>query len=366
MTVARLLCVLMLVSCSGGEPLTAPGPAALRLGAVLGQSDTAGFARADSPRSFEFPRDHGPHPAFRSEWWYLTFMLRDREGREFGAQFTLFRQALTPKPVSANPWQSNQVYLAHLALTDVAGGRHLEAERLARGHPALAGARTEPLRLWLEDWVLSQGRDGWRLDAAAPRFGVSLMLEPEQSVALQGEDGLSRKGPGQASYYYSMPRLGVAGTVTLDGAARAVAGSAWLDREWSTSLLSEEQLGWDWFALQLDDGSEFMGFQLRRRDDQRDPYDQGLAVAPDGTAEPLGVADFRLEPVRWWRDRLGVAWPVAWNVEAGDRRWRVAAALDDQRMDTAVVYWEGLVHVFDPSGRRVGRGYMELTGYAED
>jgi predicted secreted hydrolase len=333
---------------------------------VLGEADTAGFARADAPRVFSFPEDHGPHPAFRSEWWYLTFMLSDSKGEEYGAQFTLFRQALSPRPVSANPWQTNQVYLAHLALTDVAGGRHLAAERLARGHPALAGARAEPLRIWLEDWVLAAAADGWRLDAAAPEFGLSLTLKPEQPVVLQGENGLSRKGPDEASYYYSVPRLAVTGSVTLNGGERAVAGSAWFDREWSTSVLDHAQLGWDWFALQLDDGSAFTGFRLRRRDGERDPYDQGLIIAPDGTAERVGIAGFRLEPTRWWRDEGGVAWPVAWNVDAGGRRWRVVAAVDDQRMDTAIEYWEGLVHVFDPSGGRIGRGYMELTGYAED
>jgi len=364
-----VLALVVLATVAGcGDGTAPPGPTLdrLRLGAVVGAADDAGFARAKVPRSFEFPRDYGPHPSFRSEWWYLTMMLEDAEGREFGAQFTAFRQALAPVSVSANPWQTNQVYLAHLGLTDVAAGRHLSAERLARGHPALAGARAQPFGVWLEDWILEERGSSWWLSARAPEFALSLAVEPVKPVVLQGEGGLSRKGPNQASYYYSIPRLSVAGTVSVGDDLREVHGSAWFDREWSTSVLGQDHTGWDWLALQLDDGSEFMGFRLRREDGRRDPYDHGLAVAPDGDARRLGAEDFRLLPERFWRDPHGTSWPVSWTVELATVRWRVTAALDDQRMDTAIDYWEGLVHVFDPSGARIGRGYMELTGYGDE
>lgn len=358
-------------------PLTWPAvalgaPSPLRVDRILGAgaADDRGYARADAPRPFSFPADHGPHPRYRSEWWYLTTNLRDAQGGEYGAQFTLFRQALRPEPVIDGPWDATQIYLGHLAVTDVPGRRHHHAERLARGHPRLAGVTAEPFRAWIEGWELhAPGPDlaGLRLEAADAAFGVQLTLDPEKPVVLQGEAGLSRKGPEQASYYYTLPRLSARGTLRLGARRVAVDGRAWLDREWSTSVLSAQQIGWDWFSLQLDSGEDLMAFRLRRRDGERDPHDHGVWVAPDGTDTHLPATHFHLEPQRFWRDRDGARWPVAWWVSAdlpgGRRRWRVEAALDDQRMDTLVTYWEGLVRVFDESGARVGSGYLELTGY---
>ncbi|MFW6093082.1 MAG: lipocalin-like domain-containing protein [Pseudomonadota bacterium] len=351
--------------------LQADAAAPLRLDAVLGDDGGGGFARADAPRKFEFPRDHGPHPEYRSEWWYLTASLRGPEGEAYGVQYTLFRQGLRSAPVIGGPWDASQVYLGHLALTDVAAASHREAERLARAHPRLAGVRAAPFRAWLDGWTLAAsgpGLSGLELEAdAGEAFAVALELEPEQPVVFQGEQGLSRKGPGQASYYYSLPRLAVSGTIRTDSGHVPVTGSAWLDREWSTSVLSEQQVGWDWFALHLDAGAELMAFQLRRRDGTRDPYDQGLWVPDGGAARRLTAADFQLEPLRYWRDDEGVRWPVSWRLvvetPGGTRTLRVEAALDDQRMDTLLTYWEGLVRVLDTDGRRVGTGYMELTGY---
>jgi predicted secreted hydrolase len=211
------------------------------------------------------------------------------------------------------------------------------------------------------------GLAGLQLEAETAEFAVRLRLDPVEGVVLQGDAGLSAKGPGQASYYYSVPRLAAAGEIRVGSKVVAVRGGAWLDREWSTSVLGEAQVGWDWFALQLDAGAELMAFQLRRRDGTRDPYDQGLWVPEDGPAEHLDADEFTLEPLRWWTDDAGVRWPVAWALvvegPGGARRLRVEAALDDQRMDTLLTYWEGLVRVFDEAGRRIGTGYMELTGY---
>ncbi len=359
---------LVLMGCTGDE---APGEvpfAQLRLGAVLGETDTTGFARAEGPREFSFPADHGPHEAFRSEWWYLTLMLQAADGREFGGQFTLFRQALEPRPQSDNPWLSNHVYLAHLALTDVDGGRHLAAERFARGHPALAGARADPFEVHLEDWRLAAaaGNEHWHLEARAASHGFVLDLEPAKSMVLQGDAGLSRKGPGQASYYYSFSRLQVSGAVHVGDETVPVTGSGWFDREWSTSVLGSGQVGWDWFALQLEDGRDFMGFQLRRRDGARDPYDHAVVVDDASSARTLTPEQFLFEPLRLWRDDEGVAWPVEWRVTAAGERWLLRAAIDDQRMDVSVSYWEGLVHVYDEAGGRLGRGYVEMTGYADE
>ncbi len=339
----------------------------LRLGAVLGEAELDGYAYADTVQPIELSRDLGAHPAFRSEWWYLTVMLADAAGREFGVQFTVFRQALWPGAEPANAWRTGQAYLAHLAVTDDAGGRHRELERLARGHPQLAGVSTEPFAVWVEDWRLAAAADGgFELSARGPDLAVALTLAPVKPVVLQGDRGLSRKGPGQASYYYSFTRIDAAGAITMAGHRNVVQGSAWLDREWSTSVLSAGQVGWDWFALQLDDGSDIMAFQLRRRDGTRDPHDHGVLVDPAGAATVLKPAEFTLEPLERWRDDDGVAWPVAWRVDLPGRSLRVVAALPDQRMDTTIVYWEGLVHVYDAAGGRIGRGYMELTGYADE
>ena len=375
----------------------------LRLGAVLGAgAEDAGFAKAEAPRAFAFPADHGAHPQFRSEWWYLTAAL-ESGGREFGVQFTIFRQALFPGGPTEDPWRNGQAWLGHLALTDVAADRHRHAQRLARGHPALAGAEvtagpagassaTSPnsdaglalaeagearpglpgaFSLWLEGWRLEgrqlTRRDGlWTLEAEAADFSVSLRLAQTKPVVLQGDRGLSAKGPGQASYYYSIPRLRAEGQLQADGATHAVTGFAWLDREWSTSLLGEQQLGWDWFALMLDSGEDLMAFRMRRSDGRRDPNDRAVRIDRAGAARHLQPADFRLAPLDWWRDERGAAWPVRWSLQAGQERWQIVAAIEDQRMDTLLTYWEGLVDVQDEAGRRLGRGYMELTGYRPD
>lgn len=342
----------------------------LSLGSLLGRTDSTGFARAEQPRPFRFPADHGPHPRYRSEWWYLTANLESDEGRAYGVQFTLFRQALRPQPVIGGPWDATQVYLAHVAVTDADSGRHLEAERLSRGHPRLAGVSVAPFRAHLDGWTLAAsgpGLSGLDLDSAAGAFAVHLSMQPRSPVVLQGDRGLSSKGPGQASYYYSVPRLSAAGTVQVDGRIESVRGSAWLDREWSTSVLDEDQRGWDWFGLQLDTGEDLMVFRLRNRRGLRDPHDQGSWVNADGASRQLRTQDFELEPLRWWKDSDGVRWPVAWRLSVmapdGPRQLEIRAAVDDQRMDTMLTYWEGLVWIFDRNGSRIGAGYMELTGY---
>ncbi len=364
-----LVVLLGLWGCDHRPSVERAPPAQLRLGSVLGETSVEGFQRAEAPRRFVFPQDHGPHPGFRSEWWYLTAVLADPEGSDFGVQFTLFRQALGPDGASAdNRWQTPQVYLAHFAVTDGTGGDHRAAERYARGHPDLAGVQTEPFALWLEDWRLEETGGAWQLSASMEDVSVALSFEVPAPIVLQGaaaEPGLSRKGPGQASYYYSMPRIPAAGQITIDGRVSPVSGYGWLDREWSTSVLSGGQVGWDWFALQLDDGRSLMVFQLRRRDGGRDPYDQGMLIEPDGEGRHLTTADFRLEPDRFWRDDADTLWPVGWSLQLGEEELRLVAVLDDQLMDTSVRYWEGMVAVLNEAGERTGSGYMELTGYAD-
>lgn len=362
-----ILTVLALHGCDSQAPQSVSGLAPLRIGSVLGETALEGYQRAEQVRAFSFPEDHGVHPGFRSEWWYLTLTLSDGAGRDYGVQFTIFRQALAPAPTTDNPWQSEQVYLGHLAVTDVAAGQHREFERFARAHPQLAGARAEPFAVWLEGWRLAADDTGaWRLTAQAAEISLDLRLSELEPMLFQGDQGLSRKGPGQASYYFSIPGFVVDGSLTLDGVEHMVSGGGWFDREWSTSVLSGDQQGWDWFALRLDSGAGFMAFQLRRKDGARDLYDYAVKVSADGGSQQFPPDQFQLEPQRFWRDSTGTRWPVEWSITVAGEQWRVVAALDDQRMDTSLVYWEGLVYVYDQRQRRIGRGYMELTGYSDE
>jgi predicted secreted hydrolase len=272
--------------------------------------------------------------------------------------------------------------MAHLALTDVGDNRHLHEQRFARGHPKIAGVTTQPsFRAWLDDWVL-QGQGQQQLDlqlqAQASEFGVDLRFQQRQPVVLQGEQGLSRKGEGSASYYYSMPRLEVSGVIQSGGRVHQVKGLAWLDREWSTSVLPDGVVGWDWFALQFFDRTSLMAFRLRRQDGLRDVYDHGMWIpAPlqveegptavlDDKATVLTRDDFLLTPTRFWTDYQGVSWPVSWRLDVQGKQYSINALVDDQVMDAGFVYWEGLVGVQDSDGNDVGRGYMELTGYDAD
>lgn len=344
----------------------------LRSALGSGEGTAAGFTRADRIREFVFPRDHGPHPSYRSEWWYLTAVVSTAgpEAREFGIQFTLFRQGLearngaTPVPNNGpEAWRSGQGYMAHVALSDINARRHIAAERFSRGHPALAGARADPFRVHLDDWQLASTDDAFsplRLTVDAADFSADLLLTATRPAILQGDRGLSRKGPDNASYYYSMPRLAARGEIAVGGSSHAVSGLAWIDREWSTSVLGDAYQGWDWFALHLDDGRDLMLYQLRRLDGRTDAYDAG-SLGNGKVSRTLAAGDFSLTPIEHWR-----GWPVAWElVIRGDERERyvVRAAINDQVMDTAVRYWEGVVQVEDDNGQRRGAGYMELTGY---
>jgi predicted secreted hydrolase len=352
--------------------------------ALGGKVDTA-FARALEPRIFRFPQDHGAHPDFRTEWWYLTGNLDDPEGDRFGFQFTLFRTALEPGvPRSPSSWATNQVYMAHFALTDGSEGAFRSFERFARGAQGLAGAEAEPFRVWLEDWVLqSLGRVGpdrdlargifpLRLQASEGGFGVDLELRSEKPVVLQGDRGLSQKGEkrGNASYYYSFTRLTAEGMLALGDKRVPVRGTAWLDREWSTSVLSEDQVGWDWFALQLSDGRDLMFYQLRRRDGSPDPFSSGVLVDGDGRTTRLQASQVSLDVLDDWISPLdGTRYPSRWRlaIPAEAIELEIVPLTADQELDLTFRYWEGSVSVsgISDNAALTGRGYAELTGYPE-
>lgn len=344
------------------------------LNARLGGDDVSGYARAEQPRAFDFPADHGPHPAYRNEWWYLTGNLTAEDGRRFGYQATFFRIALAPPSpqldTRASAWASRQVWMTHVALSDASAGQHHAQERFARGAAGLAGAQAEPFRVWLEDWQLGEtpdkSDDTWRLSIEARDFAYEFKLEPLKPVVLQGEAGLSQKSneSGNASYYYSMPRLRTTGRIRVGGREYPVNGLSWLDREWSTSALGPDQEGWDWFALQLDDDRDLMFYQLRRKDGSADPLSAGSLVDPAGAVRRLSTEDVELSALRWWQSPDGARYPVAWQLELFDgSRYRVEAVFDEQHMTTSVRYWEGMVDVLDDQGERLGQGYLELAGY---
>lgn len=332
------------------------------------------FRRVTGPAPLEFPADHGAHPGFRSEWWYFTGSLADADGTPLGWQFTLFRfglggeAAAVDSPARESRFAADAVWMGHLALSDGRTQRFHSRERFARGALGLAGAG--PDRWWIRDWQVIR-RDGtWRVRAAAPEFGVDLALSPRKPIVPQGDGGYSRKGPeqGNASRYYSVTRLQTTGTVTVDGERLAVSGTSWLDREWGSSQLPAEVAGWDWFALHLDDGRDVMVYRLRTDDGQASPFSAGVVVAADGTVTRLTADEFGARPQRSWTDPSGVAWPVAWRVEipTAGLELAVEALFDEQRWYGRVAYWEGAVRVRDvASGEPAGRGYLELSGYAD-
>lgn len=361
------------------QPAEQPVSASVSVAEAMAGSDTSGYARAVQVREFHFPQDHGPHPEFKTEWWYYTGNLRDGKGRRFGFQFTIFRTALSPRlPERSSDWASNQLYMGHFAVSDVAGGEHYAFERFSRDARGLAGAQAEPFRVWLEDWTAEAAGSvndlempRTRLYAAEEGIVLDLILRNTKPPALQGRQGLSQKGPepGNASYYYSFTRIEAAGNLRLGEKTFAVEGLAWMDREWSTSALGAEQVGWDWFSLQLSDGSELMYYQLRKRDGSADRFSKGLLHHADGTGEVITREEVALEVLDTWDSPLGGRYPARWRLSLPGKNLslEVTPLIADQEMNLSVRYWEGTVDVRGEIGEKPvnGSGYVELTGYGE-
>ena len=375
-----------LAACSRESPPETVMAGSPRLADLLRADPEGGYALAVEARRFDFPRDHGPHPGYRNEWWYFTGNLDDSQGRRFGYELTIFRFALEP-PVAApieqrSDWRSNEVFIGHFAVTDVDEERFHVAERYSRAALGLAGATGTPTRVWVEDWSISRrggdnagsshaGPETWQLEARQDDIGISLSLTPLKAPVLNGAGGLSQKSAevGNASYYYSVPRLYTEGTLSVAGDVIAVSGLSWLDREWGSSGLAAYQQGWDWFALQLADGSDLMFYQLRRQDGTADRWSAGTWSPPNGEPMHLAGHDVTIEIRDFWDSPLGGRYPMAWTLAVPplDLELRVDPALKAQELATTVRYWEGAV---DVSGQRNeqpvhGRGYVELTGYAD-
>jgi predicted secreted hydrolase/ABC-type lipoprotein release transport system permease subunit len=356
--------------------------------------DIEGYDRAWEPRPLKFPRDHAAHNDFKLEWWYLTGNLEDADGRRYGYQVTIFRNALappdsveagigaedqrnaSPSSVSSSSadWATRQLYLTHVALTDASAGEHRSEERFVRGSAGLAGTTAEPFRVWAGavDIRATGDKPGQAagidtLTVHAPVNGgvLELTLIARKPIVLQGENGFSPKGddPGNASYYYSLTRYAATGTWTDGGQQTDLTGTGWMDREWSTSLLGRTQTGWDWFSIQLDDGRDLMYFRLRETDPTATPYTDGILVDMDGSTTRLAAGDVELEPLRMWTSPTsGATYPVAWTLRVPDQALdlELQPLLDDQEFDASINYWEGAMRV---SGSHAGFGYLEMTGY---
>jgi predicted secreted hydrolase len=334
-----------------------------------------GFQRAESPLDWEFPEDFGPHPDYQTEWWYYTGNLESDQGERFGYQLTIFRRAMLPETqrvARESAWAAEQIYMGHFALSDIGAGEHHAFERFSRGAAGLAGAQSEPYRVWLENWEIKQLEDGrFRLTANQEDIALDLILVDPKGPVLHGDQGYSQKGPerGNASHYYSQTHLETSGSVQTEHGSYQVSGLSWKDHEFSTSALSEGQVGWDWFSIQLDDGSELMVFQIRREDGSIDPYSSGTWISPSGEVISLFRNDFVIQVEDTWRSPIsGAEYPSRWSLEVPQKGFQIKIQpyLADQEMRVSYNYWEGAVEIEGTSGgdRISGSGYIEMTGYA--
>ena len=362
----RLLITLVFIlsSCSGlpdRDSVTKNNP----LMDSLANVDTEGFTRADSIKEFKFPEDHFAHEDFKSEWWYFTGNLEDQNGRKFGYQFTIFRNALYPQTEltqGASNWKTNQVYMGHFGLTDIKANKFYSFELLEREAIGLAGITEDPFKIWVGNWSL-ESESIFPMEIKAAKDGVSLNLtvSPKKAITLQGDSGLSQKSPeaGNASYYYSITRLESNGEITIQENKYKVTGESWMDREWSTSALSKEQEGWDWFALQLNDNTELMYYQLRNKDGSVGETSGGSFIKSNGQKIRLGHQELELKVLDYWSSKK---YPAKWSLKIPSLKLdlTIEPFINKQEHQFHIPYWEGAVKV---SGNKRGRGYVELTGY---
>ncbi len=353
------------------------------------------FAAVAGPREWTFPRDHGAHPEFRTEWWYYTGHLDTENGRSYGYELVFFRYVpeAPDLPDGFDGWVPAAFHPAHFAITDETGGRFFHDQRIRRDIGGIAGADTTTLFAWCGDWSASLDADGvHHLKASADDWAIDLELEPLKPPVLNGPGGVSRKGPreGQASYYYSLTRMKTGGTITFGDRAQKVTGLSWMDHEFFSSALDENLTGWDWFSIQMDDDTELMLYRLRSRTEgpgagrgggaatgastPEGPGDflSGTFTSPDGSARPLSRDDITITATATWTSpATGVTYPSAWTLSVSSLglELTVTPTLADQELDTRattrVIYWEGSVNVEGRRGGRAvrGRGYVELTGY---
>ncbi|MCW5797843.1 MAG: carotenoid 1,2-hydratase [Nitrospira sp.] len=373
MTKLRLAYVMALLLLAGLPAFTAL--------AVATVETSQAFDMAAPGYQYRFPRDHGAHERFRTEWWYYTGHVTAADGRRFGFELTFFRRGIPPDQVQTLPsrWSIQQLYLAHFALTDLSTGRFYYADKVSREGLGKAGAETGRLHVWVDRWSLlmdDRTTPSHRLQAATDDVAINLMVTPEKPPVIHGGDGISRKGtdPGQASHYYSLTRLATEGQIRVGIETFTVTGLSWMDHEFGSADLGQNVVGWDWFSLQLSDATELMWYSLRRADGSSDPVSSGTLILADGRVQPLDAQDLTIAPLAYWTSpRSKGRYPQRWRLTSPALGMDVTvdSLLADQELDTSrstrVTYWEGAVSV---SGRVrgapvTGRGYVEMTGYAE-
>ena len=337
---------------------------------------SAEFARADGPQPLDFPRDLGPHNDYQTEWWYYTGTLATNKGRDFGYQLTFFRRALTPaveQVTSPSDWRSSQVYFAHFTVSDVANEAFYPHERFSRQSAGLSGAQAEPYRVWLENWSAEAIAPGQvHLLADAGDVALDLTLTETLPPVLQGDRGYSQNGPepGSASYYYSIVQQQTEGTVTIGDQPHSVSGLSWKDHEYSTSALSPGTVGWDWFSLQLDDGSALMLYGLRQEDGAIAATSSGTSISATGEAQHLDPSDWTIDVKGTWHSPTsGADYPAQWHIEVPslDLVLDGKPLMPNQELTISTTYWEGAVGFTGRKGQQPvsARGYVELTGYAD-
>ncbi|OPY69758.1 MAG: Hydroxyneurosporene synthase (CrtC) [Syntrophorhabdaceae bacterium PtaU1.Bin034] len=331
-----------------------------------------------SSRSWRFPRDHGSHPGYRTEWWYFTGNMADAKGNRYGYQLTFFRQGMRNRnPDPGNAWSVRDLYLAHFAITDVAKKRFFTEERASRTGPGLAGASTERLEVRLLDWQARQEKDTIFLSAGSDAMGLSLRLKPSKPPVMHGTNGLSRKGPqeGQASYYVSYTSLATTGSLKVPETPDPiqVKGVSWFDHEFGSNQLTRDQAGWDWFSLHLSDGKDLMIYLLRRTDGTVEPASSGTIVDRQGTSRHVTLSHIQLEVLDHWKSpRSNASYPTKWRIRVPSEGLDllISPLLADQELttegSTGVTYWEGAVEGRGTSGGQkvTCEGYVEMTGYA--
>ena len=326
------------------------------------------YPRVVAGRAVRFPRDAGAHPAFRSEWWYITGWVQDATGNSFGVQVTFFRNR--PRVAESNPsaFAPRQLLFAHAAIADPRHGKLRHDQRAARAGFGLADAAEDTTAVWIDDWSLKLVGDSYVATIVARDFQFGLRFAGVHTVLLQGQEGFSRKGQSidNASYYYSQPQLAVSGSVAVGGKSANVSGIAWLDHEWSSAAMAPEASGWDWIGINLDDGGALMAFRMRDHSGAA-LWAGGTFRGPNGTSRSFEPGEIQFTPHRRWRSpRTGVEYPVAMRVSLGDEEYALEPLMDDQELDsrasTGTVYWEGAVRALR-GGSEIGRGYLELTGY---
>lgn len=383
--IAVFLLISGVLACENEKPSGAASGVSLHTG--LG-GDASGYQRACGPREFTFPQDHADHPEFRNEWWYITGNLENTSAQRFGFHITFFRIANSPLAVDdkddevASAWASNEFYMAHFAITSVADKTIRYFERFGRAAAGLSGTLTEThstqsgdreanTKVWLDDWQLNitekEGNSSLTVSLTQDDTSLELTMVPQKPKVLQGINGYSQKSadPCNASYYYALTRMTAAGDLVFGGASHPVSGTAWLDREWSSSALADDQAGWDWFALQLDDGRDIMLYQLRKQDGSVDTFSHAVEINGSGEKRDIPLHAWQVKVDDWWQSESGSRYPVAGQVQFKDSGETIVFTplIENQELNLTVRYWEGAINLSDKSGREIGTGYMELTGY---